>query len=167
MRHPRVRRPFIVESRGSSRDGSSVAIPKRVPQAPLSQPAIQAATRPLFDPWAAVTTPTPATPTAERRILPNIMAPPEPAPTEPEPETYVEPPLPRVRRVKPRAVAAPRPSAPVAETPVALPPPPPLPAAQPKPMIAAPRLSPRDERSARAALPAGQRWKARLPRACW
>lgn len=167
MRHPRVRRPFIVESRGSSRDGNSVAIPKRVPQTPQSQPQIQAATRPLFDPWAAVTAPVPANPTAERRILPNIMAPPEPVPAEPEPELAVEPPLPRVRRVKPRAAAAPRPAAaPRIEVPVA--PPPPLPVAEPRPLLAAaPRLTPRDERSARASLPAGQRWKARLPRACW
>ena len=166
MRHPRVRRPFIVESRGSSRDGGSVAIPRRVQPAPQSQQALQSASRPLFDPWAAVTTPAPAHSTAERRILPNIMEAPEPVPAEPEVEIAVEAPLPRVRRVKPRAAAAPRPAAPpvVVEAPAA---PAPVPVAAPKPLSAAPRLSPRDERSARAALPAGQRWKARLPRACW
>ncbi len=166
MRHPRVRRPFIVESRGSSRDGNSVAIPKRIPQPTQPQQKIQGAARPLFDPWAAVTAPRPAEATAERRILPNIMAPSEPAPAEPEPELHAEPPLPRVRRVKPRAVAAPRPAAPVSEAPKA-PAPLPLPVAEPTRLVAAPRLSPRDERSARASLPAGQRWKARLPRACW
>ena len=168
MRHPRVRRPFIVESRGSGRDGNSIAIPKRV------QPASQATLKPtdraaaaLFDPWAAVTAPAEAI-AAPRRILPNIMTPPEPAPAETEAEAPVqeEARLPRVRRVKPRQPA------PVVTQAIPPAPPIPLPALKPvpapEPVFALPaRTASRTERAARAALPAGQRWKARLPRSCW
>lgn len=179
MRHPRVRRPFIVESRGSTRDGSTVAIPKRVPPSPQIQAKAAAElARPLFDPWAAVTAP-PEPAAAARRILPNLMTPPEPVPVEPEAEAPIsEPPLPRVRRVKPKAAAAPRPAAsrPGAPRPAA-PIEAPAPVARPaatveiiKPDIAAApalRIPLRSDRTGRAALPAGQRWKARLPRACW
>ncbi len=173
MRHPRVRRPFIVESRGSNRDGNSIAIPKRVPPTPRPQFKSDEAARPLFDPWAAVTTP--VEPVTARRILPNIMAPPEPVVVEPEPEVQAtEPPLPRVRRVKPRAAPAPRATQVKAEVTIQAPPPaPPAPvtrtaapvAAEPK--HATPRFPARTDRTGRAALPAGQRWKARLPRSCW
>lgn len=172
MRHPRVRRPFSVESRGSNRESGSIAIPKRVPPSPQSQPLAAAkAARPLFDPWAAVTAP-PEPAAAARRILPNIMTPPEPA-TEPETEAPArEEPLPRVRRVKARVVAprpaASRPAAPPEPT-AAAPPRPPAPIER-KTEIAAPpalRMPLRADRTGRAALPAGQRWKARLPRACW
>lgn len=168
MRHPRVRRPFIVESRGTSRDSHSVAIPKRVPSAPQHlSPALAESARPLFDPWAEVTRPSEAP--VSRRILPNLMEPAEPIAAEPEialPEN--EPPLPRVRRVKPRA-AAPKPRPKPVEAPVA-PPPRPVLALEPR-AVSAPaqpvRLTARAERTDRAALPAGQRWKARLPRSCW
>jgi hypothetical protein len=178
MRQPRVRRPFIVESRGSGRDGLSVAIPKRIPSSPQTARKVAAeAARPLFDPWAAVTTP--PEPTAQRRILPNIMAPPEPAPVEPEAAAPAEEaPLPRVRRVKPRAAPAPRTRAPVEAAPAPEPLPVPVEASKPEapksdaaksdaalaPLV---RMALREGRTGRAALPAGQRWKARLPRACW
>lgn len=172
MRHPRVRRPFSVESRGSNRESGSVAIPKRVPPSPQPQPLAAAkATRPLFDPWAAVTAP--PEPAAARRILPNLMTPPEPA-LEPEAEAPVrDEPLPRVRRVKVKAAAARPASRPAAPKEVPAIAPPPLAAApveRPVEIAAAPilRTAPwRGERKERAALPAGQRWKARLPRACW
>lgn len=173
MRHPRVRRPFIVESRGSNRDGNSIAIPKRVPPTPRPQFKSDEAARPLFDPWAAVTTP--AEPVTARRILPNIMTPPEPVTVEPEAEVQAaEPPLPRVRRVKPRAAPAPRPASVKAEVTIqAAPPASPAPIAMAAPPVAAetkhaaPRFPLRADRTGRAALPAGQRWKARLPRSCW
>lgn len=170
MRHPRVRRPFSVESRGSNRESGSVAIPKRVPPSPQLQPLAAAkAVRPLFDPWATVTAP-PEPAAVARRILPNLMTPPQPA-AEPEAEMPArEEPLPRVRRVKVKA-PAPRPAAPK-EGPAALPPLAAAPVERPAETAAAPlhipsRLPPRGDRKDRAALPAGQRWKARLPRACW
>ncbi|WP_449410550.1 hypothetical protein [Methylobacterium komagatae] len=118
---------------------------------------------------------TPAEPVTARRILPNIMAPPEPVTAEPEPEVQAaEPPLPRVRRVKPRAAPAPRPASVKAEVTIqAAPPAPPAPVAMAAPSVAAepknatPRFPLRTDRTGRAALPAGQRWKARLPRSCW
>ncbi len=166
MRHPRVRRPFIVESRGSSRESGSVAIPKRIQPGPQAQskPAAQAAA-PFFDPWAAITAPVEPS-AAPRRILPNIMAPPEPSPAEaesaaPAPE---ETRLPRVRRVKPRAPRAVAVVAPQAVEP----PPSPPPAPRPEPSLTLAGRPPlRTERSDRSSLPAGQRWKARLPRSCW
>jgi hypothetical protein len=168
MRHPRVRRPFVVESRGSGRDGSAIAIPKRVQLSPSasSKPSAHAAA-PLFDPWAAVTAP--AEPiAAPRRILPNIMPAPEPEPSGAETEAKVpaqeETRLPRVRRVKP---PAPRPAVTVAPPVVAPPPAPIVPQmARPEPSGPARPVS-RLERGDRSTLPAGQRWKARLPRACW
>lgn len=167
MRHPRVRRPFIVESRGSSRDSGSVAIPKRAHQTIQAQakPAFQAAA-PLFDPWAAITAPVEPT-AAPRRILPNIMTPPEPDPAETAPEVQPdeEARLPRVRRVKPRALRAEVEAAPPVAEPAPQPTPVPL-RQNPAPTFAA-RPDPRPARSGRAALPAGQRWKARLPRVCW
>lgn len=168
MRHPRVRRPFSVESRGSNRESGSVAIPKRVPPSPQPQPLAAAkATRPLFDPWAAVTAP-PEPATVARRILPNLMTPP-PAAEETEAAAPVrDEPLPRVRRVKVKA-ATPRPAAPKAAAVIAPPPRAPTPIERPAEIAAAPILRTpwRSERKDRAALPAGQRWKARLPRACW
>ncbi len=167
MRHPRVRRPFIVESRGSNRDSGSVAIPKRIQPGPQAQnkPAAQAA--PFFDPWAAITAPVEPS-AAPRRILPNIMPPDEPAPAEaespaPAPE---ETRLPRVRRVKLRASRAATVVAPQAVEP---PPPPPMPVvSRPEPALTLTSRPPlRTERSDRSSLPAGQRWKARLPRSCW
>ncbi len=182
MRHPRVRRPFIVESRGTGRDGGSIAIPKRIQ--PASDAAAKPAARasaPLFDPWAAVTAP-PEPITAPRRILPNLLVPDEPAPVDADAETAppAETRLPRVRRVKPRA-ASPAPAAiqkPALASPIAFPPaaPPPAPVATPAPAQSArtelpsgpaARPTSRLERGNRASLPAGQRWKARLPRACW
>jgi hypothetical protein len=187
MRQPRVRRPFSVETRGSGRDGNSIAIPKRVPPSPqTTRKGSTEATRPVFDPWAAVTAP--PEPVAQRRILPNIMAPPEPASREPEVEApAAEAPLPKVRRVNPRVAApAPRAKAPVTKSPVgrpaiakapvaAAPAPRPAPAVAAKPeaeksdaaMAPLVRMALREGRTGRAALPAGQRWKARLPRACW
>lgn len=166
MRHPRVRRPFVVESRGSGRDGSTIAIPKRIQHSPSasSKPSAHAAA-PLFDPWAAVTAP--AEPiAAPRRILPNIM--PELEPSVAEAEVDVPAPeetrLPRVRRVKP---PAPRPVVTVAPPVVAPPPAPIVPqVARTEPSSPARPIS-RLDRGDRSKLPAGQRWKARLPRACW
>ena len=167
MRHPRVRRPFIVESRGSSRDSGSVAIPKRAQQTLQAQakPAVQAAA-PFFDPWAAITAPVEPT-TAPRRILPNIMTPPEPDPVETAPEAppAEEARLPRVRRVKPRAPRVEAEAIPQVAEPA--PQPTPAPVRQEPALPFAARPAPRPARSGRAALPAGQRWKARLPRACW
>ncbi len=178
MRHPRVRRPFIVESRGTGRDGGSIAIPKRIqPAAAEAAKPGARATMPLFDPWAAVTAP-PEPVAAPRRILPNLLVPEEPAPIEIAVETA--PPedarLPRVRRVKPRAespvtakvqkpvmarIALPAPVLEVAVT---------APAKTDRtesPATPMTRPVSRVERKDRASLPAGQRWKARLPRACW
>ena len=174
MRHPRVRRPFIVESRGTGRDGGSTAIPKRIQSAAdgAAKP-IGRATTPLFDPWAALTAP-PEPVAAPRRILPNLLVPEDPAPIEIAVETAPpeEDRLPRVRRVKPRAV---NPVAAKVQKPVVAR----IPLPTPVPVMTAPaKTTPRPEptavptarpasRTDRASLPAGQRWKARLPRACW
>lgn len=115
-----------------------------------------------------------------RRILPSLIAW-EPSQPEPEPQVQPESPLPRVRRAELAQTAdeAPRRKGrppkvrqePVAATEAAIPVPPMPPRIEsPVPSQAVSRPlahSPRSARSDGAGLPRAERWKRRLPRACW
>ncbi|GJD75113.1 hypothetical protein CFIICLFH_3353 [Methylobacterium goesingense] len=175
-----TRRSFTVEIKHSITSGRSF-IPTKQPRVPhkgkfadkaLAPPSLAETER------DAAPAPGLAESAEPRRILPSLIVwePPQP---EPEPEAPYEAPLPRVRRIvpslgsdgAPRRRGRPRKVVPEGE---------PIAAAPSVP--APPRLEPlklartvsaalvRPQRVARpevAALPRAERWKRRLPRACW
>lgn len=179
LRKP-ARRSFTVEIKHSATSGRTF-IPARPRQAldrakPLPGPASAALS--VFEPKLSSTSGTPKA-TQPRRILPSLIAW-EPSQPEPEPQAQPEGPLPRVRRALPAQTddEAPRrrsrlpklrrePKAAVeAAIPVLSPPR----VESPVRSQAVPRTlahSPRNARPDGAELPRAERWKRRLPRACW
>lgn len=176
MTRNRGRRSFTVAAKSSGQSGF-VTIPVKAPRAAKAARQVSAAPS-----SAAFSEPAPASASASelmpRRILPSLIAWEAPVP-EPEPAFTPEPPLPRVRRItpqgtlddaprrrgRPRKHPLPVDTAPVvARTPEPEPVPVTAPAvspvAQAKPAMR--RVQPDGVR-----LPLGERWKRRLPRACW
>ncbi|GJE31798.1 DNA-binding protein [Methylobacterium oxalidis] len=166
MSRSRVRRPFTVEVKSNGRQSHGLAIPSRVPDPPRP-------TARLLDEaslWLrAERLPEHVSPAPEaepRRILPSLLVAEAPEPA-PEPPVAKEPPLPRVRRVKARPARAPAADRPepvvqaALDQPIVVPVP-----AGPAPE---PAQTPR-RRNGPKLLPdlaRGERWKRRLPRACW
>ncbi|MCJ2047994.1 DNA-binding protein [Methylobacterium sp. J-078] len=175
-----TRRSFTVEIKHSITSGRSF-IPTKQPRVPRKGKSTDKA---LADPSPAETgrDAAPAPGLAEcaepRRILPSLIVwePPQP---DPEPEVAHEAPLPRVRRVvpslgadgMPRRRGRPRKVVPEGEPVVVAPPVPAPPRIEALvPARAVPVALVRPQRVARpevAALPRAERWKRRLPRACW
>lgn len=173
MLRKQTRRSFTVETKGGAHQGRAI-ITAKAPRVPRKT-AQSAPVAPLVAfPWEPPTTAqTEIARGAEpRRILPSLITW-EPSEPEPAPALPTEPPLPRVRRVAPtESLEAPRrrgrPQKVVPEpmdvVPVV------LEAAPPAllPVPASPPQRPvRGDRSDAAGLARGERWKRRLPRACW
>lgn len=195
MSRNRVRRSFTVETKARGRQAPAV-LPVRAPLLEPSAPAfpsLEAAA--LFGGAPARRSEDGAEVverSAPRRILPSLIALPQPEPEAVE-AVVPEPRLPRVRRVKlPRVEAqgkavrreAVRPEAPMPEH--AVPPavrdepatlaqplpetPQPSRPKQARPKQSQPKTTEAGRRIARRAekaLPLGERWKRRLPRVCW
>lgn len=163
MSRTRVRRSFTVEVRNSGLPGAHKAIPNRSPKlARDARPAGSLLGR--TDPWTPVALPAGAIKSStigRRRVLPSLLV---SAPIESE-----SPPAPakprRVRRTKQPQCPAPAHQKPCNE---------PLDAralavsVQPPILLqaTAARRATRDPKATQT-LPPGQRWKRRLPRACW
>jgi hypothetical protein len=175
MSRNRERRSFTVAAKSSGQSGF-VTIPVKAPRVPQAArqalaPAVSAA---FSDPVPAATPPADLSP---RRILPSLIAWEAPAP-EPEPEYTPEPPLPRVRRVTPQGTLddAPRrrgrprkhplPAETVAPVAQAIEPEP-IPVASPVAQTRPAAPAQRRVQPEGARLRLGERWKRRLPRACW
>ncbi|GEP11196.1 DNA-binding protein [Methylobacterium gnaphalii] len=176
MTRNRGRRSFTVAAKSSGQSGF-VTIPVKAPRVPQAarQAAAPATSAVFSEPVSATAPPADVTP---RRILPSLIAWEAPAP-EPEAVFTPEPPLPRVRRVTPQGALddAPRRRGrprkrplPVDMAPTVMHEPEPAPAApvvspvaQPTPATAARRRDQPDGTRLRL----GERWKRRLPRACW
>lgn len=174
----RVRRSFTVEAKTSGQ-ARHVSIPSKLPREPGRRTGKSEAETlwPSLDAIAPASQPPAEAAPEHRRILPSLLV---AEVQEPEPEAAVEPEeLPRVRRVsspiaptenaprrrgRPRKVpvqeavevtaevveqAAPKPAQPVAET---------------APIIVSRR---RPDRAGSEKLRLGERWKRRLPKACW
>jgi hypothetical protein len=173
-----ARRSFTVEIKHSITSGRSF-IPTKQPRVPRKGKSTDKA---LAGPSPAETERDAALGLAKcvepRRILPSLIVwePPQP---EPELETPHEAPLPRVRRVvaslgpdgAPRRRGRPRKVVSESE-PIAVAPPVPTPPRNEilTPAHAMSAVLARPQRVARpevAALPRAERWKRRLPRACW
>ncbi|AWN43387.1 DNA-binding protein [Methylobacterium durans] len=166
MSRSRVRRPFTVEVKSSGRQGHGLTIPSRVPDPPRQADARSVDASSLWLKAERVPEHVAPPPQGEaRRVLPSLLVP-EPQAPEPELPPAKEPPLPRVRRVKLRpadAVALPEKPDPV-----------PQPIVVAKPAVHSapgddPVAAPRRKASPRLLpdLARGERWKRRLPRACW
>jgi len=183
MLRKQARRSFTVEIKHSTTSGRSF-IPTRPPQALgkgkyLPNPMPSSAS--VFE-QKAMPTSVAGEAVEPRRILPSLIVW-EPSAPEPEFDVQPEAPLPRVRRAVPlqEAAEAPhrpgRPSksklkpGPAAETSITAP---------SGPMLLLPESSlssqvtpvtlvrhPRSARIEGAGLPRAERWKRRLPRACW
>ena len=191
MLRNRVRRPFTVEAKSTGQN-RFVSIPSKVPSASSKRAGQPAAAMPWppFEPAEAGAASGAEVAAEQRRVLPNLLV---PVPPEPEPEPVFEAEvLPRVRRVPapvpageaPRRRGRPRkvPMAPVAEPaltepPVAERPDAKRPVAAPA-LAARPRVEPeptappavvrrRMDREGSERLGRAERWKRRLPRACW
>lgn len=178
MSRQRVRRSFTVEVKSGARQGSASDIPNRLTAAAEPTPR-----SPVW-PWDAAPASSPQTPapaaTERRRILPSLL-PTQALEAEPEPEP-IEEPLPRVRRVampatgepprkrgRPRKIPLaemPASNGEVFEAPVAVEAIPDVPELRGVPAEGAsrPRTTGRAEEQV---LRRGERWKRRLPRACW
>lgn len=174
----RVRRTFTVEAK-SSGTARYVSIPSKQPREPHKRPRqLEAAAL-----WPSLDAAVPAfqalaeAAPEHRRILPSLLI---AEVHEPEPEAAVEPEeLPRVRRAsspiaptesaprrrgRPRKVPA-REGAEVAvEVVEQAAPEPPQPAAETAPIVVSRR---RPDRAGSEKLRLGERWKRRLPKACW
>ena len=173
-----TRRSFTVEIKHSITSGRSF-IPTKQPRVSRKDKSTDKA---LAVPSPAETERDGAPGLAEcaepRRILPSLIVwePPQP---EPEPEMPHEAPLPRVRRVvpslgpdgAPRRRGRPRKVVPEGEPIAAAPSVPAPPRLEPLELTrTVPAALVRPQRVARpevAALPRAERWKRRLPRACW
>ncbi|WP_430912323.1 hypothetical protein [Methylobacterium sp. sgz302541] len=157
MSRQRVRRSFTVEVKSGTRQSASLMIPSRVQAAPRPEPV----RAPAWDIFA------PAAPAAPR-VLPSLLVPEAPPEAEPAP-VAAEPPLPRVRRVK-RVVKA---AAPLRDEPEAAvaeadaPSPDEDAAGSPSPALPERSAKRRLAAGAGAPLRRGERWKRRLPQACW
>ncbi|MEE7459627.1 DNA-binding protein [Methylorubrum populi] len=190
MLRNRVRRPFTVEAKSTGQN-RFVSIPSKVPSA-SSKRAGQAAAMPWppFEPAETGAASGAEVAAEQRRVLPNLLVPPPPEP-EPEPVVDAEV-LPRVRRVPapvptgeaPRRRGRPRkvPIAPVAEPALTEPPVAKRQVAE-LALAARPLVEPRAPEPEPTAPPAivrrrmdregserlgrAERWKRRLPRACW
>jgi hypothetical protein len=173
-----TRRSFTVEIKHSITSGRSF-IPTKQPRVPRKDKSTDKA---LAVPSPAESERDGAPGLAEcaepRRILPSLIVwePPQP---EPEPEMPHEAPLPRVRRVvpslgpdgAPRRRGRPRKVVPEGEPIAVAPSVPAPPRLEPlAPARTVPAALVRPQRAAQpevAALPRAERWKRRLPRACW
>ncbi|WP_407523809.1 hypothetical protein [Methylobacterium oryzisoli] len=183
MTRNRVRRSFTVEVKGRGRSGLNLHEATKSSSPPpsvlwagtgLSQELAQLADDPV-----STAAPSPAKQSVEkveaRRVLPSLLVA-EPITVEPEPAPVREPRLQRVRRVSERMKAKPKREAsekPTAQTiswprePVSQFQPPAVPVAA---QALAPSTKPRTVKvrsKAEPTLRAGERWKRRLPRACW
>jgi hypothetical protein len=174
MLRKQTRRSFTVETKGGANQGRAI-ITAKAPRVPRKTVKSAPVAPQVAFPWEL-----PATAPAEtardsepRRILPSLITW-EPSEPEPVPALPTEPPLPHVRRVAPSvSLEAPRrrgrprkvvpePMDVAPSIPEAAPPTPQLAPASPsqaRPM--------RGDRSEAAGLARGERWKRRLPRACW
>lgn len=172
------RRSFTVEVRSGSRHHPDVIIPSRTPS--IGRWAVRG--RRQLDPWAALSAAKPENVppgiSETRRILPNLMVPEVPPAAEPEVARATPSKAPPHRRGRPPklrldvASVTPEPEEMNEAKPIQEPslepnatakPPEPHPAAPTAP-AAAPRIRGRKEASN---LRPGERWKRRLPRACW
>lgn len=189
MLRNRVRRPFTVEAKSTGQN-RFVSIPSKVPSASSKRAGQAAAAMPWppFEPAEAGAASGAEVAAEQRRVLPNLLV---PTPPEPEPEPVVEAEvLPRVRRVPapvpageaPRRRGRPR-KVPIAAEPALTE----LPVAKRQvaelALAARPLVEPRAPEPEPAAPPAvvrrrmdregserlgrAERWKRRLPRACW
>lgn len=170
----RVRRSFTVEAK-SSGQARHVSIPSKLPREPrkrTGQPEAETL-------WPSLTATAPASQAhaeaapEHRRILPSLLV---AEVHEPELEPPAEPErLPRVRRASPPT--APADGAPrrrgrprkvlaqdAAEVAQLVAPVPPQPVMETAPIIMRQR---RPDRAGSEKLPRGERWKRRLPKACW
>ena len=184
MTRNRVRRSFTVEVKSRSRFGSNLHEATKSSSPPPSvlwagTDLTQELSRLVEEPVdAALPSPAkqPVTKVEARRVLPSLLVV-EPIAVETAPTPMREPRLPRVRRASERMKAKPKPSASETATNSALIR---LPASahQPRTLAAMPvaGTSPAPAGRPRAVkmrgkvgpkLKAGERWKRRLPRACW
>lgn len=172
MLRKQTRRSFTVETKGGANQGRAI-ITAKAPRVPRKSAKSASVAPPLAFPWEPWTTaPAEIARDAEpRRILPSLIT---WEPSEPVSALPTEPPLPRVRRVAPmvgleapRRRGRPRKVTPesVDVAPVGLEAAPPAP--QPAPASSSQTRPVRVSRSETAELARGERWKRRLPRACW
>ena len=183
MTRNRVRRSFTVEVKGRGRSSLNLQEAAKSSSPPpsvlwagtgLSQELAQFAEYPV-----STAAPSPTKQSVEkveaRRVLPSLLLV-EPIAVEPEPAAVREPRLPRVRRaaermkVKPKRKASEKPTTSTFSWP-------PEPISQFRPPaapVAAQALAPSTKlrtvkvrSKAEPTLRAGERWKRRLPRACW
>ncbi|MDR7039356.1 hypothetical protein J2X36_004130 [Methylobacterium sp. BE186] len=175
MSRSRVRRSFTVEVKSNGRQSLGLAIPSRVPApTPVSSARALDAESLWLKAERVPEHVSPAPQAEARRVLPSLLVAEAPAP-EPEMRTFEEPPLPRVRRVKPRTArstmaepatsGSPLPKAARVEPEL-------LPAADASPLLLPTAAEPpagrrRTVAKATPELARGERWKRRLPRACW
>lgn len=171
-----TRRSFTVETKHGLHQGRAIIAAKAPRTLRKGAESTQAVPSPvdLWGPMSAAQTET-AKDVEPRHILPNL-SPWEPSEAELVPVLPSEPTLPRVRRVEPSVVLnAPRrrgrprkvaveavdvaPVLPVSALP--------LPASAPVAALPSPSRPVRADRSQTAGLARGERWKRRLPRACW
>lgn len=169
-----TRRTFTVETKQGLHQGRAI-ITAKAPRTPRKGTESAQTPPSPSDLWGAMSTAPTETLKGEepRRILPNLT-PWEPSEPETVPFLPSEPSLPRVRRIEPPVVVeTPRrrgrprkvtievvdvaPVVPVSALPA------------PAPVAASPSPSRpvRIDRSGTAGLARGERWKRRLPRACW
>lgn len=183
MLRKQARRSFTVEIKHGTTPGRSF-IPTKSPQGRESAKHFA----PPSPSWAlvfeekAVSASVTGEAVEPRRILPSLIAW-EPSAPEPESDRQLEPPMPRVRRAvssqeapegprrrgrPPKLKLEPKP---MAEAAIPIPPSPMLPL--PESLVSSQgvplRLArhPRSARSEGTGLPRAERWKRRLPRACW
>ena len=173
MLRKQTRRSFTVETKRGAHQGRAIITAKapRIPRK-VARSAPNAFSLALPEPDATAVVET-AKGVESRRILPSLVI---WEPSEPEPAAALpsEPPLQPVRRVDSlAALKAPRPRGrPRKVTLEALDAAPIILEAEPRapvPVLASPSQARpvRSDRSETAGLPRGERWKRRLPRACW
>ncbi|WP_407531054.1 hypothetical protein [Methylobacterium oryzisoli] len=184
MTRNRVRRSFTVEVKGRGRSGLNLQEATKSSSPPpsvlwagtdLSRELAQLAEEPVKTALPSLTQ-QPAEKVEARRILPSLLVV-EPMAVEPEPAVEREPRLPRVRRGSEWLKAKPKREA--GEKPVdSVIPRLPISALQPQTLAAMPVAAPDPAQAVRLRrvkmhskvgpkLKAGERWKRRLPRACW
>jgi len=174
MLRKQLRRSFTVEVKKSATSGLTY-IPAKPPRFISKARSMTATSNDTVDVLDRETVSSGSLSAQEpRRILPNLVTW-EPSSPEPEYELVHEAPLPRVRRVIPAQAieGASRPRGRPRKTPEAAPSTPIQQQVEPSPMIAASPNSSAQVRALRGARPdadslsRAERWKRRLPRACW